>query len=1151
MVEASPKLQRYFKSLLAQLDNAIKVAEKARAQGFDPKPTVEVKMAEDMAGRVEGLVGPEGIADKIREYVKQGLSRERVAYEIVKELASEGKGLSTEDMEKVIDQALRTGVAVLTEGVLVAPTEGIAKVKIKQNPDGSHYLAVYYAGPIRSAGGTAAALSVVLADVIRRELNISNFRPTETVIERYVEEIQLYDARCARLQYNPTEDEIRTIVKNCPICITGEPTHQIEVSVYKNLEGIETDRVRGGMALVIGEGIAQKAAKVLKLTRKIGLDWEWLESIVKVPSSSGDEKVTLKPNKKFLSEVLAGRPIISYPMAKGGFRLRYGRSRVTGIMAKGMHPATMVLLDGFIAIGTQMKVERPGKGCIITPCTSIHGPIVKLKDGSVMKVTSTEMAIKVKDEVKEILFLGDLATPIGDFIKSGHPLVPGAWCEEWWTQECKEKGVDPSTLPVDLNAQKNAELHVRTSREKGIPLHPEYTFHWHDVTPEDLIMLAKWLTRRDYDGEGNLILPYTDEDEHAKRVLEELCVPHSVFTRENERLTVINKNYGYALIASLGMDITKDGSLIDKMNEIKDSVVGEDNPALKMVNKLSNMPIKAKAPVYVGARMGRPEKAKDRKMNPPVHVLFPLGHTSRTRDIVKTYQTLKRRSSTEGRGIKVEIARNRCPRCGNVTPYNICEKCGSKTVPEWVCPRCGRRSRGMPESGKMVCSCGAEMVRYDERTINLVQLFDAAKNNLQVKVPDSIKGVKGMISGSKMPERLEKGILRAKHNITVFRDGTSRFDATDAPITHFKPKEIGVSIEKLKELGYETDYKGNPITDEDQIIELYPQDIIIPYSAADFLVRVANFIDDMLVYLYGIEPFYNIKKTEDLLGHLVITQSPHTSAGILSRIVGFTKAYVCYAHPYLICGRRRNCDGDEDSIALLLDSLINFSHEYLPKTRGGTMDTPILLTTVLDPAEVDDEVHVMDVVDQLPLEFYRGAEEFKTVDIKLVKDLLGKPCQYEGLGFVFDTDDINEGVLRTTYVAQKSMKDKINAQFRLQEKVRAVDIRDAAERLVISHFLPDLYGNMRAFSRQSVRCVDCNTKYRRPPLSGRCYKCGGKLTLTVHQGGIEKYLDLSFEIVDRYKLPEYLRQRLLLLRRDLKSMFDDELKAQLDLTQFM
>ena len=45
------------------------------------------------------------------------------------------------------------------------------------------------AGPIRAAGGTAQALSVLIADVVRRELDLDPYIPTPAEIERYKEEI--------------------------------------------------------------------------------------------------------------------------------------------------------------------------------------------------------------------------------------------------------------------------------------------------------------------------------------------------------------------------------------------------------------------------------------------------------------------------------------------------------------------------------------------------------------------------------------------------------------------------------------------------------------------------------------------------------------------------------------------------------------------------------------------------------------------------------------------------------------------------------------------------------------------------------------------------------------------------------------------------
>lgn len=66
----------------------------------------------------------------------------------------------------------------------------------------------------------------------------------------------------------------------------------------------------------------------------------------------------------------------------------------------------------------------------------------------------------------------------------------------------------------------------------------------------------------------------------------------------------------------------------------------------------------------------------------------------------------------------------------------------------------------------------------------------------------------GMISEYKIPEPIEKGLLRALNDVYVFKDGTVRFDATNVPLTHFKPIEIETSIETLKRLGYEKDHNG-------------------------------------------------------------------------------------------------------------------------------------------------------------------------------------------------------------------------------------------------------------------------------------------------------------------------------------------------------
>jgi DNA polymerase II large subunit len=284
--------------------------------------------------------------------------------------------------------------------------------------------------------------------------------------------------------------------------------------------------------------------------------------------------------------------------------------------------------------------------------------------------------------------------------------------------------------------------------------------------------------------------------------------------------------------------------------------------------------------------------------------------------------------------------------------------------------------------------------------------------------------------------------------------------------------------------------------------------------------------------------------------------APHTSAGVLGRLVGFTKASVGYAHPFFHAAKRRNCDGDEDCVMLLMDGLINFSRDYLPEKRGGKMDAPLVLTTRLDPSEVDKEAHNIDVCDHYPLEFYEATQNYTNPkDLESTFDLissrLGTPDQYEHFMYTHDTTDIAAGPINSAYKTLGSMVEKMDAQLALADKIRAVDASNVAERVLISHFLPDMFGNLRAFSRQGTRCLKCAAKFRRPPLTGICPKCGGRVILTVHEGAVKKYLKVSKKVAYEYNVSSYTKQRIELLGLDMQSLFENDKSKQTGLLEFM
>ncbi|GAF80926.1 unnamed protein product, partial [marine sediment metagenome] len=404
-------INNYFKEIEQDVAAAYKVANKARKKGFDPEEQVCIPLAKNMAERVEGLIGilipdiinsrlPKRIQELEKEYGKLDW---RVALSLSLEVVNE-KFCKFEDKIKAMEAGIRVGLAYLTLGVVSSPLEGFVELKLKKRRDGKEYFCLMYSGPIRSAGGTAGAVSVVLADYIRKKMGYDVYDPTEKEIRRMVAELYDYHERITNLQYLPSEKEIRFLVKNLPVQIDGDPSEKIEVSNYKDLDRIETNKIRSGCCLVLGECLAQKASKLWDTISRWADDfelghWSFLEQFVSLQKKikAKDEQSTDKvlPVYTFIEDLVAGRPVLTHPLAAGGFRLRYGRSRISGYSSTSIHPSTMHILKKYIATGTQLKIERPGKATAITVCDSIEGPIVRLQDGSVLRLDDEKIAKKV------------------------------------------------------------------------------------------------------------------------------------------------------------------------------------------------------------------------------------------------------------------------------------------------------------------------------------------------------------------------------------------------------------------------------------------------------------------------------------------------------------------------------------------------------------------------------------------------------------------------------------------------------------------------------------------------------------------------------------------------------------------------------------
>ncbi len=1324
------EMEAYHEWLDERAEEAYQIASKARLKGLDHTLDVEIPRASDLASRTEKLLihhleGAE-VADDIRGLLAE-FDRETTSIKMGTIVAKRFRD-NGHDLQKSIDVGLRVGLAILTEAVLVAPLEGISEVRLLPNVDGSQFLSVHFAGPIRAAGGTAQALAVLIADMIRRELNVDAYKPTDDEVERVKEEFGLYRGG---LQYRPPPEEVDTIVRACPVMINGESTEDIECAGYGRVRNIDEARIRGGVLLVIGEGLCLKAPKIQRHTERLKVPgWDFISTFANKKKNEEAERGSnnFKSRKvpeisKFMKDIIAGRPVFGAPLEPGGFRLRYGRARPSGLAAGSCNAASMAAMDDFIAVGTQMKIERPGKACAITPCDIAEGPWAILEDGSFKRYDTEEAFRKDKHLVKSIWDNGELVLGYGEFMENNKNLVPAGYSHDWWAADlidaldseqavndfCRIMSLDTKAAPegipgspVGKSTDMHARFHIRrkwrdylirqnpsweASKEIAIrfstsligshnPWWLDLPIEWvpallkamdtatirdnclrfisgvkgwdaksmdslrpeieakldYDLIPgpgipveegiftksiphgwvlrihglvkgtalmlglthhhegEDLVITDGWQALLDGLGfapKGNEPIRIENAEAVFSQRINALRAAKAVLDEELKRAKELENERSAVRIAAetgarqRGLGIAETDKIgRDAANKLPDP--GPENPEqylqaqileddhavdgiLTQVRQLSRIRWEHSAPVRVGCRMGRPEKSAPRE-KPTVHSLFPLALSGGNQRLMA--------NAAEQQSLRVQMGVRFCTVCDKKSPMVSCHH---RKLDEYGEGKpgevCGGRTELRVSSDKEKSRRKGEL-----QSIRLDNLLEDARISLGIdRVPKKIKGLKKLMSKNQTPEPVAKGILRARHGLPVFRDGTIRFDMSDVPVTHFTPEEVEVEWTQLKHLGYTHDCFGDELVSNTQMLEIFPQDFILAKNGAEYFVRAAKYIDDLLVRFYDMEPFYHVDKPTDLVGHLICALAPHTSGGVLSRLIGFSDSSGGYAHPLFHAAKRRNCDGDEDAIMLLMDGLLNFSREILPSNRGGQMDAPLVLTTRLNPTEVDKEALNVDSAWHYERWFYEATLEQphpKALADKMdfVERRLGSVAAVRGLGFTHSTKNMAEGPPLSAYKTLETMIDKMNGQLSLGHRLRGVNVRTVASSVVRSHFLPDLRGNLVAFTRQKVRCLKCGHSYRRMPLAAKCIQppkqsgrgmsafgvskaegemCNGNLALTVTEGAVRKYIKVTKHVMETYGVDHYTKQNVEWLADSVESLFNNDKAKQMSLADFL
>ena len=806
--------------------------------------------------------------------------------------------------------------------------------------------------------------------------------------------------------------------------------------------------------------------------------WEWLNDL-KGAVQTGDNQEDAAAKR--MREVITGRSVLSMPNKLGGFRLRYGRACNTGFAAVGIHPIIAEILDHTVAVGTQIKIDIPGKGATVAFVDSIDTPTVRLKNGDVIKIKDVKHGLQIKNEIEKILHLGDILISFGDFLENNAQLVPSGYVEEFWIEDLKQKIQQHESAKQYLNQflsrLPTLDEALKLSHDYKISLHPQFLYFWDKISSEELHQLLEPKKVNETKIEYSL---------QTKKILEKLGTPHKV---ENEILVLVNTEAKIFF------------NLLFKEKPLSNS----DLSIPKILTKSSGIPINNKFSTSIGVRIGRPEKAAPRQMKPPTHVLFPINDKGGpTRDLLK---------ASRNEHFFTNIFNRRCSQCDEPSIGINCSKCGMKTIVTYRCPKC------RDTLDEAYCEkCKRQAVSYSHKEFPLKTKLLSAQEKIGLRVQEPFKGVKELINQDKIAEPLEKGLVRQNLGLTVFKDGTVRFDATNSPLTQFKPSWIGTSIEKLKDLGYICDVDGKPLEDPDQIVELRMQDVIVPYESGKYLVSICKYIDILLEKFYGKSTYYNVKNIEELVGHLIIGLAPHTSVGIVGRIIGYTETHVCFGTPNWHSAKRRDADGDADSIMLLMDSLLNFSRQFLSDRIGGLMDAPLLIQPLVLPHESQPQAHNLEVTKILPLEFFDSTfQQIKASDaisVEIIKSRLETERQFYDYFFTHSTSSLTTSKSRSAYSTLGSMLDKFDMQIRNAELINAVNTSEIVSNVISTHLVPDIMGNLRAYARQNFRCTGCGKSFRRMPLIQTCL-CGHKLIPTITRGSVEKYLKLAKRLVEK------------------------------------
>src|SRR5579884_2288551 len=1059
-------LTDYLKSIESNFNDSLSIASNSRSKGYDPTLRVEVQIVRpdyyDIINKpASELRNIDNHSVSILNFYKSAL------------LMSINEAKKTfgfiEPINDYINRTLKYGLNLITNDQQIYKTN-IFNFSIEKDQHGNEYFVITFNQATHYLTSYQIVFILLLGNELRKIIGLGKTisKYDDILINLIIKKI-MYTEAIGELRYETDSSKITTILQNLPIYLVERPND------ITNETEVDTDRFNHydvDLAKIISDIILNKSRFLLRLAHSVDIiDWDWISPFSNSP---------YKRNQNYIKKA-----ITLAESTEGAFRLVYGKSQNTTADTIGIHPSIVELFNSILTPGSLVFVSGLGY-FTVSIVDTLEPPLIKLTSGSVIYARTPQIIRQFRDQIERIIQFGEILVPPVRVMLQEKSIPQSTYSLNEWIYELKSN-LPKITINHDLDSQLELsdlinytkkpesiklsfEQALLISKSLDIPLMPKYNLSWNLIKIDELDSLIEKISHnKNTVFNDSIVLPANEE---TISILERLGVE---FSLEENKLT-IKKPYCEVL--------TKLSNL-----EHKDQLSTNLTDTLDYVKSIFGCKINDKVGHDVGLSIiiQKDILAQQKKTLP--HVLFPIKNKSSNINDIISYCKMP---------YPQEFRLRKCSDCNRLSPYLTCPFCEGKSIEVYFCTKCKAYQQDIECK-----TCGNTTEKTHNELIDWKAIMENAIQKLQVQPYAPLRGVNRSKWNLQFTERLEKGILRQRNNLVVARDGTVKFTIINSPLVSFSPKQIATDVSTLRNLGYNKDMDGEPLEHDDQFILIKPQDVVIPFYLADQLRKVADYIDEMLVKVYGVSPYYNIKTLNDLIGKLIIGQSQRRTFGLLGRIIGFTEANVCFAHPVWHENKGSNCRGRSDYVMLLLDSLINFSNEYMEIASPDKIGTLQSLRIFVTPHSMR-ALQIADLIYSPNLNLKN--ENTVKEDLESVRNNINSILNLVPPITTFSST-LTGGQNRSSTTTEMNDLDIINAQIKIARISSSMNLQQISYNLLTRRLIPLTSNIIKNYTNQRFRCKNCGRNYRRLTLGGLCLFCEKKLQPTYTVSYIEKYVE--------------------------------------------